>query len=86
LDNQYDPQKETAKERINNLLTPLSKRGWPTWVIYALSIIGLIYILNPGAGIIELLPDNIPFLGNLDEGIAFLLLWYGIVEFFEGRK
>jgi hypothetical protein len=37
-------------------------------------IIGLIYILNPGAGIIELIPDNMPIVGNLDEAAAVLLI------------
>lgn len=32
-----------------------------------------IYILNPGAGVFELLPDNIPLLGNIDEGLAIFL-------------
>ena len=36
--------------------------------------LGLIYILNPAAGIIELLPDNIPFVGNLDEAAAVILV------------
>ncbi len=37
-------------------------------------IIGVIYILNPTAGIIEIIPDNIPFIGNLDEAAAVLLV------------
>lgn len=37
-------------------------------------ILGLIYILNPTAGIIELIPDNLPFIGNLDEAAAVLLI------------
>ena len=32
------------------------------------------YLLNPGAGFIELIPDNVPFLGNLDEAAATGLL------------
>jgi len=36
--------------------------------------LGLIYILNPTAGFIELLPDNIPFIGNLDEAAAVVLV------------
>ena len=36
--------------------------------------LGLIYILNPTAGILELLPDNIPFVGNLDEAAAAVLV------------
>ncbi len=71
---------------LASFITPLSKRGWPRWLIYTFAIIGLIYILNPTFGVIEFLPDNLPIVGNLDEGIAYLLIWYGIVEFFEGRK
>jgi len=37
-------------------------------------ILSLLYILNPGAGIFELIPDNIPVIGNLDEATAVLIL------------
>ncbi|WP_412463047.1 hypothetical protein [Halobacteriovorax sp. RT-2-6] len=37
-------------------------------------IISVIYLLNPTAGIIEIIPDNIPYVGNLDEAGAVLLL------------
>ena len=43
-------------------------------VIIGLGVLGLIYLLNPTAGILELLPDNIPFVGNLDEAMAVLLV------------
>jgi hypothetical protein len=65
---------------------PLSESGFPAWAVYALALLGLIYILNPTMGIIEFLPDNLPGVGNLDEGVAFMLLWAGLVEYFEGRK
>ena len=39
-----------------------------------LGALSLIYIINPGAGIIELIPDNIPIVGNLDEAAATVLL------------
>ena len=68
------------------LTTPPSWRGIPRWLTYLAAITGIIYILNPGAGIFELIPDNIPLVGNLDEGVAFLLMWYGVLEFFEGRR
>ena len=42
--------------------------------IIILGILSLFYILNPGAGIFELIPDNIPFLGNLDEATAVIIL------------
>jgi len=46
-------------------------------------LLGLIYILNPTAGIIEIIPDNIPIIGNLDEAAAVALVlaslrYYGV--------
>lgn len=66
--------------------TPLSTRGVPRFAVYLLALVGGVYMLNPGSGIIELIPDNIPFIGNLDEGGAMLAVWYGLIEFFEGRR
>jgi uncharacterized membrane protein YkvA (DUF1232 family) len=61
---------------------PLSMRGWPKWLVWLMSLVGLVYILNPGMGAIEFIPDVIPGIGNLDEGLAFLMVYYGIMEFF----
>jgi hypothetical protein len=66
--------------------SPLSSKGWPRWAVYILSVLGCIYLLNPGAGILELLPDNLPLVGNLDEGAAALAVWYGILEIQKTRK
>lgn len=38
-------------------------------------LMAIIYLLNPDAGIIELIPDNIPGIGNLDEVAATILLF-----------
>ena len=32
------------------------------------------YLLNPSFGLFELIPDALPFVGNLDEGAAVTLL------------
>ena len=37
-------------------------------------IIALLYLINPGMGILELIPDNLPIIGNLDEAGAAVLL------------
>ncbi|MEA3210665.1 MAG: hypothetical protein QOE70_3722 [Chthoniobacter sp.] len=42
--------------------------------VFLLGVLATLYLLNPGAGFIELIPDNIPFLGNLDEAAATGLL------------
>ena len=42
--------------------------------IFLLGLFCLVYLLNPGAGIFELIPDNIPIIGNLDEAAALTML------------
>jgi uncharacterized membrane protein YkvA (DUF1232 family) len=68
------------------LTTPLSTRGFPRWLTYLLALAGIIYLLNPTAGLFEIIPDNLPLIGNLDEGVAMMLIWYGLIEFFEGDR
>ncbi len=51
--------------------------------ILALGGIALVYLINPTLGVFEILPDNLPLIGNLDEGAAVILLsnvlaYYGI--------
>jgi hypothetical protein len=72
--------------KLSVFTTPPSLRGVPSWLVYLTGILGILYALNPTAGIIEFIPDNIPIVGNLDEGVAFLLIWYMLLEFFEGKK
>ncbi len=43
-------------------------------IVAILGILSVIYIINPGAGVFELIPDVIPFVGNLDEAAATALL------------
>jgi uncharacterized membrane protein YkvA (DUF1232 family) len=37
-------------------------------------VLSLIYLLNPTMGVFEFIPDNIPFIGNLDEATATMVL------------
>ena len=46
-------------------------RQLPEYLAGALSAL---YLINPTAGIVELLPDNIPFIGNIDEATATMVL------------
>ena len=43
-------------------------------IVLGLGILSAMYLLNIGAGVIELIPDNIPIIGNLDEAAAAFLL------------
>ncbi len=47
-------------------------------------LLSIAYLINPTAGIFELLPDNIPFIGNVDEGLAAFFL-YSCVEYWRGK-
>ena len=52
-------------------------------LIIIVAIIAVIYLLNPTAGFLEMLPDNLPLVGNLDEAGAVAILlntlnYYGI--------
>jgi len=53
--------------------------------ILFLALLSIIYLLNPTAGVFELLPDNIPFVGNVDEGLAAYIL-YSCIEYLRGRQ
>lgn len=44
-------------------------------------IVSLFYLINPGAGFLELIPDNFPLIGNLDEAAATLLLLNSLAYF-----
>jgi Protein of unknown function (DUF1232) len=41
-------------------------------------VVAIIYLLNPTAGFFELLPDNLPLIGNIDEGGAGVLLMWSL--------
>ncbi len=43
-------------------------------VVLICGLISLIYLLNPTAGVIEVIPDNIPIIGNLDEAAATMIM------------
>ncbi len=52
------------------------QRSLPRTISYiVLLVLGAIYLINPGMGIVELIPDNMPVIGNLDEaGVASLMV------------
>ncbi len=43
-------------------------------MVALVGIVSIIYLINPTAGVLELIPDNIPLVGNLDEATAVALL------------
>ena len=52
-----------------------------TIIVVVVGALSLLYLLNPGFGLFELIPDNIPLLGNMDEGLATFLLLSALAYF-----
>lgn len=44
-------------------------------------LLSALYLANFGAGIVEIIPDNIPLAGNIDEFVASLLLINALAYF-----
>lgn len=65
------------------------KLGFP-FVGILVGGICLVYLINPTAGVLELIPDNLPIVGNLDEaaamtGLLASLASIGLIEWRGGR-
>ncbi|MBT9548135.1 MAG: DUF1232 domain-containing protein [Candidatus Sericytochromatia bacterium] len=76
------PVSELTPDSTSPPPKPVKKTLKNVW-FGGLGLLSLLYILNPGAGIFELIPDNLPLLGNLDEATAVALLlaslrYYGV--------
>ena len=41
-------------------------------------VVGSLYVMNPTGGCIEVLPDTLPFVGNLDEAAFTALVLWGL--------
>lgn len=51
------------------------------FAVLFIGIISILYLLNISFGVIEFLPDNLPFVGNIDEALATtVLLW--VINYF----
>ena len=42
--------------------------------VFCFGLLAALYLLNPTAGVFEVIPDNLPLIGNLDEAAAVALL------------
>ena len=43
-------------------------------IVLIVGLLSAIYLVNPTAGLVEFIPDNFPFFGNIDEATATTLL------------
>lgn len=54
---------------------------WRRHFLTGLGMLSLLYLLNPTAGIFELIPDNLPLIGNLDEAAATTFILAALREY-----
>ena len=45
-----------------------------SFLVFLVGLFSATYLINPTAGVFELIPDSFPIVGNLDEAGAALLL------------
>ena len=58
---------------------PEERPGWSKTLAWTVLVVGGIYLLNPAFGV-DLLPDNLPLVGNLDE-VAVVFLVVGALHY-----
>jgi uncharacterized membrane protein YkvA (DUF1232 family) len=75
------------------MLTKVKLEKPKDYLVAIIGAISLLYLINPTAGIFELIPDNLPIIGNLDEGVATTIIisclnyfGYSIGNFFSPKK
>jgi hypothetical protein len=69
----FDDAETPAPEQPGPLL-PVDRPAWAKGVAWATLGAGVLYLINPGLGVFELLPDNLPIVGNLDEAAAVFVV------------
>lgn len=78
VDNPYDPPASDPHQSDPRR----SRGGWGKTIFVAIvGILSASYLINPTLGVFELIPDNLPIIGNLDEGAATALLLSSLAYF-----
>lgn len=49
-----------------------------TALVGLMGVISLLYLSNPTGGLMEIIPDNLPVLGNIDEAAMTAILIYSV--------
>lgn len=50
-------------------------------IVASIGIVSFVYLLNPGFGIFEMIPDHFPLIGNLDESAATFFVLSALAYF-----
>jgi uncharacterized membrane protein YkvA (DUF1232 family) len=56
-------------------ILPPERPIWAKIVAWATIAAGTVYMINPTAGFVEMLPDNLPIVGNLDEAAVVFIMF-----------
>jgi len=75
------PTKPPASPNPPPLRTPASRSPLKNLAMLGMGAFSLLYLANPGAGIFEFLPDNIPGIGHVDEALAAMLFLRALAYF-----
>lgn len=52
------------------------------FVMLVIGVLSVIYVLNITFGLVEFLPDNLPFIGNIDEAVVTTVL-ISVLQYFD---
>ncbi len=82
MNEEFEDFGEELEEPIEGQIVPEPRQqpGWAKAVAWATILLGGLYIVNPTAGIFELIPDVVPVVGNLDEA-AIMFLIFGAMRY-----
>jgi hypothetical protein len=71
----YEQNRQTVHGEIYPPEPPTTQHLWAERGAAIVGVIvAILYLSNIGFGLVELLPDNLPLVGNLDEAFFTLLL------------
>ena len=78
--NPNDPNAKSApiKGELEDGSESKTKKGMPTIVNVLIAAFCGFYLLNPGFGVFEFIPDGFPVIGNFDEATATAGLLYAL--------
>lgn len=64
---------------VGTTTDPAATPDSPKWLTSAvIAVLCALYLIYPSMGVFELIPDNLPFVGNLDEAAATTGLWISL--------
>jgi hypothetical protein len=62
------------KGSITVIWKGISMRYMKDILVFVIGLLAALYLINPTFGVFELIPDNLPLVGNIDEATATGLL------------